>query len=365
MKKIIMIVTNRYDPDVRVHKEAKYYLSKNGCEVEILCWDRENDYLNRESEIIDGIKIKRFFPYSKYGTGIKQLISFIKFIKEIKNYLKDKDYDYLHCHDLDGIIAGYFVKKDTSKIIFDMHEFYEINTRNRILKYVMRILVNYFQDKSDFILYVNKAQKNTISERNIKKLIYIPNYPELSNYVDVCKTESDKLRVSYIGAVRQYNELKNLMDACKDFKDVLVSIHGSGVHSQKLKSIEKQYNNVRVTGRYHFSELSRLYSECDVLYAVYPMDIDQNRIAEPVKFFEAIITKTPIIVDKRMEISKFIINNGLGFTVDSSNIEDIKNLIETLLKNRNTLKEKINNFNKLQNLYIWEEVVKRLDKIIG
>ena len=125
-KKVKMILTNRFDPDVRVYKEAKY-LAKKGFDVEILCWDRENEYKDREVEFLDGIKIKRLYPYAKYGTGLKQLKSFYKFILECKKYLKCEEYDYLHCHDLDGVIAGYILKSKDSKLIFDMHEFYEVN----------------------------------------------------------------------------------------------------------------------------------------------------------------------------------------------------------------------------------------------
>ena len=69
MKKIIMILTNGFGSDPRVYKEAKT-LVQAGHDVEILCWDRENKYINKEDEIIDGIKIKRFFARSKYGYRI-------------------------------------------------------------------------------------------------------------------------------------------------------------------------------------------------------------------------------------------------------------------------------------------------------
>ena len=89
-----MILTNRFDPDVRVFKEAKYLVAK-GFDVEILCWDRENEYRDRKTEDVEGITIRRFFPYAKYGTGYKQLVSFFRYIKECREYLKDEEYEYL------------------------------------------------------------------------------------------------------------------------------------------------------------------------------------------------------------------------------------------------------------------------------
>ena len=58
--KVYMILTNGFDPDVRVYKEAKYLVEKN-FEVTILCWDRRCEYIDKKEEILDGIKIKRFF----------------------------------------------------------------------------------------------------------------------------------------------------------------------------------------------------------------------------------------------------------------------------------------------------------------
>ncbi len=362
MEKVKMILTNRFDPDVRVYKEAKYLVDR-GFDVEILCWDRENEYSDREVEVINGIRIKRFFPYSEYGTGFKQIGPYIRFIKECKRYLKEKEYQYLHCHDLDGVIAGYFARKNKAKLIFDMHEFYEVNGNKQKTRHTVKWVVRFFQSKSHYIIYVNLAQTNSVLSRDKEKLTYLPNYPKVDDYSGCTKTKSDKLRISYIGAVRQYNELKNLMDACSDIDGVDVLIHGAGVAHKNLNNIKGNYNNVYVTGKYDFTQSAKLYGETDILYALYPMSAIQNQIAYPVKFFEAIITKTPIIVNKGTVLEDFINENNIGFAVDGSNIEEIRELVNYINENRNILDEKTRNLEKIQYDYSWEEVVKNLDSI--
>lgn len=362
MKNVKMVLTNGFGPDVRVYKEAKY-LAEKGFDVEILCWDRQNEHVDLETEEIDGIKIKRFFPYSKYGTGLKQLSSFIQFIEECRRYLDGKKYRYLHCHDLDGVIVGYFVRRNNAKLIFDMHEIYEVNRGKQKFRHVIRWIVNYFQSKSDYIIFLNDFQRKIMLKRNTEKLIFLPNYPEKKDYSNYKKTKSDKLRISYIGAVRQYMQLKNLMDACKDLKDTYVSVHGSGVDMEKLKAIEKDYNNVQVTGRFSFKDSAKLYSECDLLYALYPMTSLQYVVAVPVKFYEAIITKTPMIVNNNKSLCDFVIENDIGFVVNGDNVEDIRNLIYYILNNRHILKEKMTNLSKIQYKYSWDDVVGNLDII--
>lgn len=362
MKKVIMIVTNRYDPDIRVHKEAQY-LKSRGFDVEILCWDRENQYSDKAIDEIDGIKIKRFFPYAKCGTGIKQIKAYIRFIIELNTYLKDTNYDYLHCHDLDGIIAGYFGKLKKSKLIFDMHEFYEMQGEKLKYKWIIKVMVNYLQNKSDAIIYVNEMQVKELKNKLKLKSIYLPNYPNIIDYLGIKKNENLTLNISYIGVVRQFNELKNLMEACNGLEDVFISIHGDGGAYNKLNSIKENYSNIEMTGRYNPKESSKIYSDTDISYIVYSKHNPQHMIGYPVKFFEAIITKTPIIVAKGSVLEDFVREHDIGFVVDGESVEEIKYLVSNINVNRQGLKEKIKNIEKIQFNYSWEEVVKNLDKI--
>lgn len=362
MKNIKMILTNRYDPDMRVHKEAKYLMSK-GFEVEVICWDRENEYRDKEVDIVDGVKVKRFFPYAKYGTGIKQIFSYYRFIAEIKKYLSNKDYDYLHCHDLDGVIAGYLANKKNKNLIFDMHEFYEINGKKQKFRFFIRQIVTFFQNKSSSIIYVNEVQTEQMRKKNKRKLVYLPNYPQMDQFLNANKIKSNKLRISYIGAVRQFNELKNLMDACYEIENIDINVHGGGVSYKKLKDIEPNYRNVTVTGKYNFLDSVNLYNNTDLLYAMYSNDNLQYKSSYPIKLFEAIITKTPIIVNKDTILGEFVNKYGIGFVVDGSDIKSIKELIVYIINNENVLEKKFKNLENIQFKYNWENIVKKLDSI--
>lgn len=362
MKRVKMILTNRFDPDIRVLKEAEY-LRGLGINVEILCWDRENEYLDKPVEYINEIKIKRFYPFARYGSGFKQVKAYIKFIKQVKKYLSEKEYNYLHCHDLDGVIVGFISNSKKSKLIFDMHEIYEIQGSKQRIRYIIRMIVNFMQSKSDYIIYVNDLQKKLMKNKNKDKLIYIPNYPEVENFKEVKKTKSEKLRVSYIGTVRQFNELKNLMDASVNINEVKISIHGIGTSYKKLKDIEEDYYNAEVTGIYNYTDSTELYNNTDVLYAVYPMNTLQNKMSYPIKFFESIITLTPIIVSKNSVLEEFIKKYDIGFIVEGNNILDIKRLINEINDNKHLLTEKVNNLKKIQYKYDWNSSIRNINQI--
>lgn len=360
-KGVKMILTNGFGPDVRVYKEAQY-LKSLGMDVEILCWDRQGEFA--EFEIVDGIKVKRFFPYAQYGTGYRQFFAYCRFIRECKRYLRDKEYKYLHCHDLDGIIAGWFAKEKDAKLIFDMHEFYEAQGRRKQrLRYLIRAIVGFFQSKADYIIHVNDVQTASVSKSNSQKLVFLPNYPQRQYYQGCEKTSSEKLRISYIGAVRQYQRLKMLMDACRNMDDVEVSIHGAGVAFEALKKDEKAYSNVKVTGRYHFKESAKLYSDADVSYVIYSTTSEQYLTAYPVKFFEAIVTKTPPIVGEKTVLANLVKEKDIGFVVNGDDLNSVRELVNTLRQNRELLEEKMINLEKIRFDYCWETVVTNLDRI--
>lgn len=361
MPVIKMILTNGFDPDVRVYKEAKY-LIKKGYDVDILCWDRRNIYKDKQNENIDGINIIRFEIHSQPGSGFKQLPAYFKFYKQCKKHLKFKNYEYLHCHDLDGTLIGYFSKNKTAKLIFDMHEFYE---SGRLSKYscLLRKIINFLQNKCYKIIFVNEVQIKRVSDKNKDKLVYIPNYPETSKLTDAKKTNSEKFRISYIGTVRQYEMLKLLMDAVKDDERFFVSIHGDGLHYQIIKELSVNYSNIEVTGRYNHDEVIKFYKNADLLYCIYDSQIKNHNTALATKLFEAIATLTPVIVTKGSEMEKFCKEYDIGISIDGKNIEIIKSVLHDLYYNRDKLTQISDNIKKIQFKFSWEEIVKNLDVI--
>ncbi|WP_406547903.1 hypothetical protein ACI7YV_17510 [Clostridium ljungdahlii] len=72
---IAMILTNGFDPDPRVYKEAKS-LTKLGHKITILCWDREGTYIDKPEENLDGIKIVRFLEMPSMEVDISRLLNF-------------------------------------------------------------------------------------------------------------------------------------------------------------------------------------------------------------------------------------------------------------------------------------------------
>ena len=356
--KVYMILTNGFDPDVRVYKEAKYLIEK-GFNVTILCWDRKCEFLDKETENLDGINIKRFFLHSTLGTGMKQVLSYIKFIKCVKKYLNDKEYTYLHCHDFDGIISGLLTKnKKNKKIIFDMHEIYNDYSYGK--SFWFNYMYNRVLNKCNYIIYVNETQTKDISSQIEKKMVYLPNYPDITLYRPIEKIANKKIRVNYIGSLRDYDALESLAKISEFNRDIQIGLYGTGVCYERLKS-EYQNSNIIIYGKYDgINEIGELYRKTDILYCSYNPNNKNYKNAYPVKLYESIITLTPIIVSKGTAAGDFVRKNQIGEEIEHGNVNSVSNAIIKIINNYGLY---IDNLKKISSEYNWEEVVKNLDEI--
>ena len=358
LKKVYMILTNGFDPDVRVYKEAKYLVEK-GYEVTILCWDRKCEYVNQFEEKPDGIEIKRFSIPSKPGTGIKQLFPYLNFIFTVRKYLKDKKYTYIHCHDFDGMIVGMLTKrKKQKKLIFDMHEIYTnyAYAKNGLFKLFFNKILN----EVDYIIYVNNEQIKNIKQK--EKLVFLPNYPDEQVYLPINKKKDEKIRINYIGSLRDYDSLKTLAEIGKENSNLKIGFYGMGVCQKEL---EEEYENspVKIYGKYDgTTESGEIYRNTDILYCSYNPNIQNWKTAYPVKLYEAIITITPIIVSKNTVVGEFVEEHKIGETIEYS---DKVSILQAIQKIQNNYNEYVENINKIANEYKWENIVPHLENIYG
>lgn len=378
MNKIIMLLDNAFEPDIRVYKEAKY-LVDNSINVEIVCLDTKNKYIDKATENYDGISVRRIFCRTEHTTKLIESNAIVKKLKKIiylwwllkfifraKQYLRNKEFEILHCHDLImGLIGSLFFAN--KQIVFDMHEYYG-NSKNKLVDFIIKKMTAFVQNRAKWIIYVNEVQKKNCNKKNLEKFIQIPNYPDKKVYKNSSKTYSDKIRISYIGKVRDYYSLSKLIDCAIKFDDLDISIYGNGSEYESLMQYAKNQGRIDIMKGY-FSALEdapRLYSNTDILYAVYDINCSHAenwKNSMPIKSFEAIITTTPIIASKNTVLGNFVEKNNIGFTVDIRKSGELEELLERIINNKNLIDEKIKNLKKIQYIYTWNNVIKNIDKI--
>lgn len=381
VKNVKILVINPYDNiqsyEHRPMQEAQYF-KKLGCEVETLVLERKIIGKGVEKNEIEGISVKHFLSKSPKMVSLMQKNKlfqklcllfygkcFFDFIRWLGKEIGNNSDDFIIAHNLEMAFAACVVNKfRANKIVFVMRELYEGQSSNKIKGFVISKISHWVQNNSYALVQVVPAQQRETKGKNRKKIYYIPNYPESSNYAGVENTLSDEIRINYIGCVRDVKSIKMLMDAAKDIKGIKIGIHGIGEAYEYLKSIEENYENVEITGYYDYkTETNKLFSNSDIIYCAYNIDIPNWKIAYPIKLYEAIESGIPTLLCEGMEPAKLVKKYDCGFVFEYE-VEKLRQMLLQIQEHRDILEEKKKNVLKLKGQYIWENVVSEYEKII-
>ena len=134
--KIGMILDAPYPPDPRVTNEAKALID-SGNEIYLFCLSFEKTFNDRE--FVNGINVVRFYcsRFTYKLSALAYTFPFYKWImsKKIKNFIKDKNIDVLHIHDLQIASSVFYANSSFDlDITLDLHE-----NRPEIMKFYKHV----------------------------------------------------------------------------------------------------------------------------------------------------------------------------------------------------------------------------------
>jgi hypothetical protein len=367
--KILMLLTNAFDPDPRVYKEAKS-LVQAGHEIEIFCWDRESRYRENPVEILDGIRIIRFFSKGSYGAGFWQLAGYLAYFRAAKKHAAICGMEAVHCHDFDALVIGNSIsKKHKVRLVFDEHDFFHLYFKNRrgwLNRYIARLIIlcqKRIMKKVHAHIVVTPKMKEFYGTN--EKVVVITNAPLKESFTQTRKKEKqDKPVIGFVGTVRYFEELKTLMEEAKNFPDIHILIAGKGRALGRLLEFyhENPMKNVTITGEYTLKDLESIYAGIDVTYLIYPPE--DSEISLPNKFFESIITQTPIIADLKAEYGRCVHTLRIGWTIDRERLrESIRGILTELDTDASILDEFRGNMRKIKDEYYWDNNLPVLFKL--
>jgi len=356
-----MLLTNGFEPDMRVYKQALHMTGK-GLSVTVFCWDRQSRLPEEES--IDGIQVRRCKIPAVYGTGFRQLPAFFHFLWVCMRYVSITKWDYLHCSDLDAMLIAFFCKKARiRKWIFDMHEFYDSGTLSKF-KWLVNPLVTFLCSKATYVIFLNHLQLVYAKKCDRLKFIYLPNYPQWTKFANIRQTNHPKIRIAYIGVVRQFEALKVLLNECHPLsRHVEINIHGLGIATQALAELTAKIGFGTVTGQFDYENVGSLYANADVIFCMYDYDDHNASRAYATKLYEAIVARCPVIVQKGTVMADFVSKHNIGFCVDLRTPGSIAEEIYKCATDKSIIPRLVKNAEKIRHRFVWEKIVTNLDVI--
>ena len=357
MTKRILLLDSSFPLNSRNYRILEHL--KNRYNVLAVTWDRQS--IKRED--LKGYRI--FQKKSDYGNKLRKLLYLPKFYSFVKANVLDFKPDAIIASNWDMLVIAALIKiKYKTNLIYENRDM--VSSKNIITKYIMIILEGLALSNTDSMIVASRFFVEKYRHFN-GDIVVLENKVSGSTKIEN-HTNSDKLRISFIGTVRFFDIMKNLIDALKDITHYELNIYGEGPDKIKIEDYLYKNNmkNVKVHGEFKYSEIGRCYSHTDILWSGYPNTESSNKkYVIPNKYYESIYFGVPGIFPEKTKLGDLVENQDIGFVVDPYSITDIRKLLFKILNEDNILWDKVENMKSYKNTIIFESDVSKIEKLIG
>lgn len=369
-KKVIMLLSNAFSPDVRVYQEART-LIRSGFSVTVLAWDRTREF--PEFEEIDGIKVERIHSKSSYGRGSSQIIRLPLFWLKILLRGRKKELEFVHAHDLDTLLPGYFLARwKRKKIIYDSHENYPLMMRKNISRFIiffLEKLENFLLKRVDAIITAVGILKEDFSKKTNKMIEVIGNWKELDEFnidefeINKLKEERNlqaKLILSYIGNFGEERLIAPLIEVVKDDPQVLLLLAGDGVQKNNILKMIEKVDNIIYLGRIPLKEVPLYTGVSDVVCYFLSPEFPAIKYNAPNNLYAALVAGKAILTNNVGETGRVVSDYNCGLALDNPIKTEIEKAIKKLKEENFLNKLKSNARKAAEEKYNWKFAEKKL-----
>ncbi len=341
--------------------------SNLGNEVILFSKAGKDCYINDFNSLKDYYGINNSFKIIKINSSSTRLLWGLEYgfkvLKKIKE-LKIKP-DILYGRNLYALLACLKLNKP---IIYESHTAPAIGRKT--LEY---FLFNRPQFKR--LVVINKAlykyyiNNFIIFKNNPEKIILAPDGAEINNETTNIKFNNSTPSIGYAGSLYPGKGIETIIELAK--KTPLFNYYVAGGTADQINDLKNKNNlkNLFFKGYLKHSVIHNFLSQCDILIAPYSEEVYSenkkiNNIADwmsPLKIFEYMASKKPIIASNLPAIKEILDDNETALLVDHNNISKWEhNIVKILCKPEFANKLAKNAFEVLKNNYTWNTRAKRV-----
>jgi succinoglycan biosynthesis protein ExoL len=364
-KKVVMLFPHL--PNPRMIKRINAL--KENYNVEVIYWDRGLEF-NKVNKIPPAIKNYVLRAKANEGNPLGRLFITLKVMNKALNLIRTLQPDFLYISKTDMLMVGVLYKffKNPVKIIYEVSDLHSLlidrqkglvkNFVSQVLKRLEKQLCKYISLLVVTSEYFYKYFYGDIVEE--KKLLFIPNTPELKIFEGFTRSINKKFTVGFIGSVRYGEQIKMLINAAEKCK-TNVFIAGKGIDYENIKEYSMGKDYVQIYGSYEYEqEIKMLYSKVDCIYSVYDASKKNVQIALPNRLYEALYTNTPIIAAKETYLGEIVDKYKLGKVVSHNEVDELIEAINELKSSEDIFSQIETNATKLREEWVLEKFNKEL-----
>ncbi len=287
---------------------------------------------------------------------------FTKAVKKLK-----LDTKHVLASDYYSLSAAKSIKlKKRAKFVYDSREIYsQLNSlkdrhlarkllefrEKYLVSYVNKMIVTAEEDEK----YLKKHFTHSLKYSVIKNLPPESNLEKNNSLREKFNIAKDKLVLLYQGWVLEGRGLDILIDTTKDTERAELVIIGDGNYLKTLKEKVSNENisNVHFTGFVPYSDLAKFTVSADIGFVLFEDNSISYQNALPNKLFEFIQARVPVITTNQKTISKVVVDNQIGITIDKI---ERKSLIDSIIEmsSKEARELYIQNIEKIKKQYSYE-----------
>lgn len=332
MKKVCHVTSAHPPEDGRIFRRACVSLANAGYDT----------YLVEQGETYDksGVHIIGIGVPNKSGRLYRMTV----FARRAYEKAADIDADIYHLHDPELLPYAKKLKKDGKAVIFDSHENYVEQFRNKpyLPKPVSFMLSKWFSAYSkkvygmiDGLTYPGNDEYKSILDGLNKRVVTTDNLPWLSELYDKYdpKLKREPNTACYIGGLSEARGITQIIKACSKAKCKLY-LAGDFSSQEYKASLEKldEYSCVEYLGQIGREEVVELLQKASLGLCTL-LDVGQYYKMQnlPTKVYEYMSMSIPVVLNDSTYNKAINGHLGIGICVNPMDIEDMSRAIRAIL----------------------------------
>jgi glycosyltransferase involved in cell wall biosynthesis len=306
--------------DPRVYKEAKA-LVDHGHGVCVLVWDRKGRYASED--VVDGIQIVRI-----HNTGLMKALpnDLLRnplwwrraYKKGLELYRDGFKFDVVHCHDLDTLKTGVWLKKKLGvKLVYDAHEIFGYMISWDVPRFVTWLSFKFERTllkDVDHIITVTEPVKQYFKNIIEKPVTLVMNCKDLI-FQEYRPPKNKIFTLSYIGVIHKRRFFPESVDVVGGIEDVRFEIAAKTENMKLYRLVEEKserYDNIEFLGPIPHDHVVPRTLKADAIICIIDASHPSTGVGVTTKLFDAMVAGRPIIVSEKIYSAEIVKKYNCG-----------------------------------------------------
>jgi glycosyltransferase involved in cell wall biosynthesis len=216
-------------------------------------------------------------------------------------------FDVVHCHDLDTLPAGVFLKKKFNvKLVYDAHEIFGYMIEKTMPSFVSKI--SFWIEKRliknvDHIITVNDPLKTFFSKITHHPIDIVMNCGEIITNT-YSPPKNSMFTVSYFGILESSRMFPKIVEYLGTIENIQFLVAGKKARLyNQVEQVSRKYKNIVFLGSIPYNTVIEKTLDCNAILCMLDPREKNNQVGLPNKIFEAMATARPVVVTKNMYYS--------------------------------------------------------------